>query len=147
MLTRREWMRQAAGVAAAAAMPGFLNRTALAKTPTNDAQATTGPGSLKAHAAARGLLAGCAVNAKLFRDDEAFRNLLAEQYNIVVPENCLKWGTLRPTADTYNFTDADSLVDFAQAHGMKVRGPRNFSSTTSTLWAAVIRARSIPGTS
>jgi len=122
MLTRREWMRQAAEVTAGAAMPAFLNRKALAKTPANDAQAVTGAGSLKAHAAARGLLAGCAVNAHLFRDDERFRTLLAEQYSIVVPENCLKWNILRPTADTYNFTDADSLVAFAEAHGLKVRG-------------------------
>jgi endo-1,4-beta-xylanase len=77
---------------------------------------------LKAHAAARGLLTGCAVNASLFRDDEGFRNLLAEQYNIVVPENCLKWNMLRPTAETYNFADADSLVAFAETHKMKVRG-------------------------
>jgi endo-1,4-beta-xylanase len=122
MLTRREWMRQAAGVTAAAAVPGFLSREALAQTAAKDRLAITGAGSLKAHTAARGLLAGCAVNARLFREDESFRNLLAEQYNIVVPENCLKWNILRPTADTYNFTDADSLVAFAEAHGMKVRG-------------------------
>ena len=122
MLTRREWIRQAAGVTAAAAVPGFLRGKALAKTPANDGQSITGAGSLKAHAAARGLLTGCAVNAKLFREDESFRNLLAEQYSIVVPENCLKWNILQPTADTYNFTDADSLVTFAEAHNMKVRG-------------------------
>jgi endo-1,4-beta-xylanase len=122
MLTRREWMRQATGVTVAAAAPGFLSRKALAKTPANDAQSITGAASLKAHAAARGLLTGCAVNAWLFREDEGFRNLLVEQYSIVVPENCLKWNILRPTADTYNFTDADSLVVFAGAHNMKVRG-------------------------
>jgi endo-1,4-beta-xylanase len=120
MLTRREWMRQAAGVTAVAAMPG-LGREALAGMPENR-QAITGAGSLKAHAAARGLLTGCAVNANLFRDDEGFRKLLTEQYSIVVPENCLKWNIVRPTADTYNFADADSLVAFAEAHGMKVRG-------------------------
>lgn len=122
MLTRREWMRRLAGATAAAAMPGFLSHRGLAKTPANDGQAVTGAGSLKAHAAARGLLTGCAVNANLFRDDEGFRRLLAEQYNIVVPENCLKWSILRPTADTYNFADADSLIAFAETHGMKVRG-------------------------
>jgi endo-1,4-beta-xylanase len=122
MLTRREWIRQAAGVTAAAAVPGFLSRKALAKTSANDPQAITGVGSLKAHAAGRGLLTGCAVNARLFREDESYRNLLAEQYSIVVPENCLKWNMLRSTADTYDFTDADSLVAFAEAHGMKVRG-------------------------
>jgi endo-1,4-beta-xylanase len=122
MMTRREWMRQAAGVTAAAAMPDFLGGGTSASTPAGKTQAIAGPGSLKAHAEARGLLTGCAVNANLFRDDEGFRELLAEQYNIVVPENCLKWNILRPTADTYNFADADSLVAFTAAHGMKVRG-------------------------
>jgi len=122
MLTRREWMRQAAGVTAVAAMPGLLGGKALAGTSADKAQTITGAGSLKAHAAARGLLTGCAVNANLFREDEDFRKLLAEQYSIVVPENCLKWNLLRPTADTYNFTDADNLIAFAEAHGMKVRG-------------------------
>jgi endo-1,4-beta-xylanase len=122
MLTRREWMRQAASVTAVAATPGLLGGRGLAKTPANGGEAITGAGSLKAHAAARGLLTGCAVNANLFREDEGFRNLLAEQYNILVPENCLKWNMLRPTAETYSFADADSLVAFAEAHRMKVRG-------------------------
>jgi endo-1,4-beta-xylanase len=122
MLTRREWMRKAAGVTAVAAMPGLLRGNGLAKTPSDKTQAIIGAGSLKAHAESRGLLCGCAVNANLFRQDEGFRTLLAEQYNIVVPENCLKWNILRPTADTWNFADADSLVEFAEAHGMKVRG-------------------------
>jgi endo-1,4-beta-xylanase len=115
-------MRQAAGVTAVAAMPGLLGRETLAGTPENRNQAITGAGSLKAHAAARGLLTGCAVNAALLREEEGFRTLLAEQCSIVVPENCLKWRILRPTADSYDFTDADNLIAFAEAHGMKVRG-------------------------
>jgi endo-1,4-beta-xylanase len=122
MMTRREWIRQAAGVTAVAAMPELVRAKGLARTPENQPASITGAGSLKAHAVARGLLTGCAVNANLFRDDESFRTLLAEQYNIVVPENCLKWNILRPTADTYDFADADSLVAFAEAHKMKVRG-------------------------
>jgi len=121
MMTRREWMRQTASVAAMAAIPVSLNG-GFALAAGNKPQQITGRGSLKAHAAARGLLTGCAVNAALFRDDENFRNLLAEQYSMVVPENCLKWNILRPTAETYSFTDADSLVAFAEQHGMKVRG-------------------------
>jgi endo-1,4-beta-xylanase len=122
MMTRREWMRQAAGVTAVAGMAGLLDFKSVAGTPAKSGQAVTGAGSLKAHAATRGLLTGCAVNANLFREDEGFRKLLGEQYNIVVPENCLKWNMLRPTAETYSFADADSLVAFAEAHGMKVRG-------------------------
>ena len=122
MVTRREWMRQAAGVTAVAAMPGLVSGRSLARTPENQLPSITGGGSLKAHAAARGLLTGCAVNANLLREDEDFRKLLADQYNIVVPENCLKWNMLRPTANTYNFADSDSLLAFAEAHKMKVRG-------------------------
>src|SRR5580704_8504459 len=120
-VTRRDWMKQVAGVTAFAGVPGWLRGEGANGTAVDNA-AITGAGSLKAHAAARGLLTGCAVNAGLFRADESFRTLLAEQYSIVVPENCLKWNVLRPTADTYNFTDADSLVAFAETHGMKVRG-------------------------
>src|SRR5215472_10501097 len=122
MMTRREWMRQAAGVTAVVAMPLLSSSKGFAGPPAKGSEAITGAGSLKAHAAARGLLTGCAVNANLFREDEGFRKLLAEQCNIVVPENCLKWNMLRPTAETYSFADADSLVAFAEAHAMKVRG-------------------------
>jgi endo-1,4-beta-xylanase len=122
MLTRREWMRQVVGVTAVAAIPGLLGGRGLARTPENQPLSITGAESLKAHAAARGLLVGCAVNANLLREDEGFRKLLAEQYNIVVPENCLKWNLLRPAPETYAFTDADSLVSFAETEKMKVRG-------------------------
>ena len=119
MSTRREWIRQAAGAAATAVMPALLTgRVKAAETARNVA----GTASLKAHAAARSLLTGGAINANLFRQDTAFRTLIAEQYNIVVPENCLKWNQLRPTAETWSFADADPLVAFAQEHGIKVRG-------------------------
>jgi endo-1,4-beta-xylanase len=122
MLTRRQWIKQAAGITAVAAMPRLLTGKTLARTPGGNEQTTASTESLKAHAAARGLLTGCAVNAELFRQDEDFRKLLAEQYSIVVPENCLKWGQLRPSADKYTFADADSLIAFAEVNGIKVRG-------------------------
>jgi endo-1,4-beta-xylanase len=122
MLTRREWIRQAASISAVVVLPELLSGKGFAEAQPGKEQAIVGAGSLKAHASACGLLAGCAVNANLFRQDEGFRRLLAEQYNIVVPENCLKWNILRPTTDTWNFADADSLIAFAETHGMKVRG-------------------------
>jgi endo-1,4-beta-xylanase len=122
MMTRRDCLKQAAGVAAVAVLPELLTGYSKAAVGGGFAREITGKGSLKAHAGAKGLLTGCAVNADLFRQDADFRQLLAEQYSIVVPENCLKWNLLRPTADTYSFADADSLVAFAEAHGIKVRG-------------------------
>ncbi len=121
MMTRREYLKQAAVVATAAMIPGLLGgRSAVAQGAST--KPITGKNSLKARAAARGLLAGCAVNAPALRSDEAYRNLLTEQYNIVVAEYCMKWAALRPTPDTYAFDEADELMAFAQTHGMKVRG-------------------------
>ena len=135
-MTRREWLKQAAVVAAASSVPGLLAATGRASTDNE----ITGAGSLKAHAAARGLLTGCAVNAGLFQSDPAFRELIAQQYSIVVPENCMKFGWVQPEPDRYNFADADALVAFAEAHGIKVRGhnfvwhealPKWFASTVN----------------
>jgi endo-1,4-beta-xylanase len=82
----------------------------------------TGPASLKAHAAASGLLFGCAVAPALLDQDPAYAALIREQASIVVAENVMKWGPLRPTPTTYNFDPADALVAFAERNHMKIRG-------------------------
>jgi endo-1,4-beta-xylanase len=109
MITRRSFLTQSALAACSLAVP-------LPAEPS-----ITGSQSLKAHARKRGLLAGCAVGAANLRD-EAFTRVLAKQYSLVVPENALKFGPLRPTPTSYNFADADALVQFAHEHKMKVRG-------------------------
>jgi endo-1,4-beta-xylanase len=140
MVTRREYLSQAAKMAAVAAIPWLSGGNSAVAMGASDPKSITGKGSLKSRAAAKGLLAGCAVNAEVLRSDEAYRNLLAEQYNIVVGENCMKWADLRPSADSYSFDEADELVAFAQTHGMKVRGhnfvwheslPKWFESTVN----------------
>ena len=79
-------------------------------------------GTAKAAAEAKHLLLGAAVNMHQLRGDATYRRVLAEQYSMVVGENCMKWAELRPTPDTYSFEEADELVQFAEQHGMKVRG-------------------------
>jgi endo-1,4-beta-xylanase len=54
--------------------------------------------------------------------DEAFQRLIAEQYDLVVSENSMKFGPLSPKPGEYNWADADALVDFAEKQKMKVRG-------------------------
>ena len=49
------------------------------------------------------------------------RKTLGSEFNLIMPGNQLKWSILRPTPDGFDFGPADELVDFAQAHGMKVR--------------------------
>jgi endo-1,4-beta-xylanase len=82
----------------------------------------TGDASLGAHAAAHGLLYGCAVNMNALAADPVYAALIREQCRIVVAENAMKWGALRPSADGFNFDQADALVAFAETNRMKIRG-------------------------
>jgi len=89
-----------------------------------------GPDTLRAHAAARGLLYGAAIVPELLDVDgfaagttsDGYTKLVAEQANIVVAENAMKWKALRPTAATFDFTQADKLMRFADLASQKVRG-------------------------
>jgi endo-1,4-beta-xylanase len=77
--------------------------------------------SLRELADARGILIGAAVNPALL-DDKTYAETLAREFNLVVAENAMKFGPTRPTRERFNFGPADRIVEFAQAHNMKVRG-------------------------
>ena len=109
MTTRRTFLNQAALATCALALP-------ITAEPT-----ITGSQSLKAQAHKRGLLVGCAVGAANLHEPD-FTQVLIDQYSLVVPENALKFGPLRPSPTEYNFADADALVNFAHDHEIKVRG-------------------------
>ncbi len=124
--TRRDWIKASLAAGAAGAMP----RWASAFDKTGSRLNFTGTDSLRSHAEARGLLFGCAVDPSLLDMDgiaagkstDPYTTLIASQANIVVAENSMKWGPLRPTPDTYDFTQADRLVRFAALAGQRVRG-------------------------
>lgn len=48
--------------------------------------------------------------------------LAARHYNSVTPGNDLKWDTTEPTEGNFNFTPGDNILNFAQAHNIKMRG-------------------------
>jgi endo-1,4-beta-xylanase len=128
LLTRRQVSKAALGMAAAAGLPKWLRaaQNAMSQSGTN----TVGPDSLRAHAAAHGLLYGAAVVPELLDVDgfasgttsDPYTRLVAEQANILVAENAMKWHRLRPTATTFDFTQADKLMRFAGLAGQRVRG-------------------------
>ena len=86
------------------------------------ARDVSGANSLKAHAAARGVAYGAAVVPFLLDKDEAYTRLVEEQAGILVAENSMKFGPMRPAIDQFNFAGGDKLVSFAEANGMLVRG-------------------------
>jgi len=121
-LTRRRLLALATQSVAALAAHAYVSPFAHGHKIASEAQDITGPASLKVHAASRGLLFGCAVAPALLDKDPAYAALIRDQASIVVAENVMKWGPLRPTPSIYNFDPADALVAFAERNHMKIRG-------------------------
>ena len=48
--------------------------------------------------------------------------LILKEFNSVTPENAMKMGPIHPEENRYFWRDADSIVNFAQKNGIKVRG-------------------------
>lgn len=76
---------------------------------------------LREYADRAGLLVGAAVNPSLLKE-EAYASTLAREFNMVEPENALKWAAVRPSRGAFDFGPGDRVVSFAREHGMKVRG-------------------------
>jgi endo-1,4-beta-xylanase len=112
MMTRRDML--AAGTALAV---------------SGNALARTAPASgLNAVAASKGMIFGSAVawappgaDAGSF-SNPAYAAILERDCGIVVPENQLKWQWISRIEGSYDFRAFDATVDYATAHGMKVRG-------------------------
>lgn len=50
------------------------------------------------------------------------KTLASREFTSLTPENSMKWGSLAPTSDSFDFRNADQLVDFAIANGQRLRG-------------------------
>ena len=48
--------------------------------------------------------------------------IIESQFNQISPENALKWQSVHPDTDTYNFDDADKYVAFGEKHQMFILG-------------------------
>jgi endo-1,4-beta-xylanase len=77
--------------------------------------------TLRGKADRAGVLVGAAVDPRRLSEAD-YAATLAREFNMVEPENALKWGALRPGRDTFDFAPADQIVAFARANKMKVRG-------------------------
>jgi endo-1,4-beta-xylanase len=82
----------------------------------------TPPPSLRSLAQARGIGIGAAVGPQFLREEPAYAETLGREFSMLTPENAMKFGLVHPEPDRYDFTDADYIVGFAEAHGMQVRG-------------------------
>jgi endo-1,4-beta-xylanase len=77
--------------------------------------------SLREAARNSGMLIGAAARPAQL-SELAYASTLAREFNMVEPEDALKWEIVHPDPQRYDFSHADQIVDFAIRHGMKVRG-------------------------
>ena len=104
--------RLAAAVAAVCVAGGAL---------ATAAPATAAASTLRAAAEAQGKYFGTEITGSMI-DNTTITNLAAQQFDMVTPGNEMKWDTTEPSNGSYNFGPGDTIVSFAKAHGMRVRG-------------------------
>ena len=104
----------AAALPATAALVVF--GTVLTVTATADAATTLG-----ASAAATGRYFGTAVGAAKL-SDTVYTGILDREFNMITPENEMKWDATEPSQGTFTYAAADQIVSHAAAHGQRMRG-------------------------
>lgn len=77
--------------------------------------------SLKEWGAMRKVLIGAAVVSTRL-SEEPYANALRTEFSQLTAENAMKWNTIHPAANRYNYTPADAIMNFAGENGMQVRG-------------------------
>src|SRR4051794_33893666 len=94
------------------------------------ALALAGPASPAAHAASSTLGAAAADSGRYFGTavaagrlgDSTYATILDREFNMITPENEMKWDTTEPSRGNFNFGPADQIVSHATAHGQRMRG-------------------------
>jgi endo-1,4-beta-xylanase len=81
-----------------------------------------GPLSLRATARRRGLPIGAAVDLRALAGEPEYSAVLAREFDMVVAENAFKPSEVWVAPDRYDFSHTDRLADFADEHGMALRG-------------------------
>ena len=94
----------------------FILLALLASTPAQAAQ------PLRALARVAGIHVGTAVDVAVLNVDPGYARLLGREFDVVTPENAMKFSVVHPERDHYDFSRADALMDFAEAHDMLVHG-------------------------
>jgi len=54
--------------------------------------------------------------------DPTLSQITSSQFSVLTPENEMKWQVVEPQQGSFDWTGADNLVTFAEAHGERVRG-------------------------
>src|SRR4051794_3854726 len=77
--------------------------------------------TLGASAAEKGRYFGTAVAAGKL-SNSTYTGILDREFNMITPENEMKWDATEPSQGQFRYTGADQIVAHANAHGQRMRG-------------------------
>jgi endo-1,4-beta-xylanase len=106
--SRRNFLKHSAALAAGAALTGKA--------------AASHPHPLRKLAEMRGLRIGPAVAYPPLINERSYYHTLRHEFNILTPENAMKWAATHPQQNQYTFTQADAIFNFGVAHGLAIHG-------------------------
>jgi len=65
---------------------------------------------------------GASVSASLLKTNTKYYDVAKKEFNSITAENAMKFATVHASQNSFNFTDADYIVSFAQANNQRVHG-------------------------
>ena len=98
---------------------------------------STAASTLGAQAAQSGRYFGTAVAAGKL-GDSTYSGILDREFNMITPENEMKWDTIESSRGNFNFGPADQIVSHAQSHGQRMRGHTLVWHSQLPSWVASI---------
>jgi endo-1,4-beta-xylanase len=98
--------------------------------------ATVPSDQIKTAAQAAGIYAGAAVNHGALTTDPEYAAIIAAEFDVVTPEYGMKWKSLEPIRDQWNFGPMDAVVATAAAAGQRVKGHTLIWHHEVPTWAA-----------
>ncbi|MFC9583617.1 non-reducing end alpha-L-arabinofuranosidase family hydrolase [Streptomyces yangpuensis] len=93
---------------------------------------------LGTQAAPSGRYFGTAVAAGRLGDAK-YTAILDREFNMITPENEMKWDAVEPARGTFTFGPADQIVNRAAAHGQRLRGHTAVWHSQLPPWVGSIR--------
>jgi endo-1,4-beta-xylanase len=124
MRLRRLLLTGAAGAAALLAIgtaAAAAQNSGAAASHVTAASNSSAPDSLRSLAANIGLRIGSAIIPQDI-ETPSFAAIASGQFSVVTPGNAMKWEVVEPTEGTFDWSQADQLVAFAQENHQLVRG-------------------------
>jgi endo-1,4-beta-xylanase len=103
------------------------------------AQANSSKMVLKAAGARRGCMVGIAMTKALLQDPEA-NQFIVDNFNLITASG-MKWSEVHPEPDSYDFTEGDENLNFAQKNGLHVHGHNLCWTANNPQWTKSVLNR------